>query len=289
MLVEMQAPHNVLCAPPEVLPKDERICQGLNERIDSLLISPKKQGRVVKRKKKRRGVRFASIESVVVGTLPMREELSTDEVSGTWWSESEYQGFRLGAKFLTKDVRSREKDLIVGIEEAYARALHFACTLSDDDYDELMADCSGQVLCLQPWCARKISARGLERYTSRKHRFERTEFAEETRAAVLRLSQNQGISDEQLSVFYREYARSAAIYARFCGEADYAVTKALAAESKAKNKDTASTKVTATGNRPTLSRQPSCDRRDMLRRSKEPSRGRLLVRELSQRRIETAV
>ena len=174
---------------------------------------------------KKTSVRFAEKVSTVVGRVPTRESLSKEEIQETWWSSTEYHGIRLAAKFLTKEVRKRDKSVVAGIEEAYARALHLACTLSDDDYELMMENCQSNALCLKEWCSRGISARGLERYTSQKHRFERTEFAEETRAAVLRLAGNDSVSADQLAVFYREYARSAAIYARFCGDADEHVSK----------------------------------------------------------------
>ena len=246
-------------------------------------------------KKSRRHIRFATMEAEVVGYVPMRSDLTADEVRDTWLSTSEYQGIRLGAKFLTKDVRARDKELVSGIDEAYARALHLACSLSDEDYDDVIQDCSSQTTCLKPWCERNISARGLERYTSKKHRYERSEYAVETREAVLRLAQSSEVTEEELSLFYREYARSAALYARFCGQADNAV---VAGDPTLNREDLSVTFKTDDGcltnsnsTLPTVSSSAStlspCDRKDLMRRSKEPSRGRLLVRELSQRRMET--
>lgn len=226
------------------------------------------------------GVRFRPREAEIVGTVPTRREISEEEKKETWWTPAEYHGIRLGAKFITKDIRKREKSLVGGIEEAYARALHLACTLSDGDYESLMKNCIGQAFCMKPWCERELSARGLERYTSHKHRYERTEFAEETRAAVLRLASTKSVTEDQLSIFYKEYARSAAIFARFCGEVDYQVTlhkqSTLGRESPSVNNDDASTQ--------TRERFPSSDsRQDAEHVSRKPSQGRLMIQQLSQR------
>ena len=147
---------------------------------------------VIRRTKKKR-LRFATAESEIVGTISSREDMTAEEIRNMWWSTPEFNGIRLGAKFVTKDVRSRDKSLVEGIEEAYARALHLACSLSDDDFAYLMANCKDQAVYLLPWCERTLSARGLERYTSRKHRYDRTEYAQETRAAALRLAPNSRI------------------------------------------------------------------------------------------------
>lgn len=210
----------------------------------------------------------------------MRDELSEEEIRETWWSSTEYHGIRLGAKFLTKEIRKHDRESIVGIEEAYARALHLACTLSDADYEEMMADCRGQAICMQAWCDRKISPRGLERYTSAKHRVDRAEFADETRAAVIRLARTGTVSADQLSVFYKEYARSAAIFARFCGEADYLVTKSFDLEEMGEEPTSSKAEKSSSASRSSRipPRQVSFDSR-----SSEPSQGRILVRELSQR------
>lgn len=289
---------------------------SLTEAVESLAMERADPAKDMPRKT----VRFAPVESQVVCCVPTRASLGEEEVQETWWSSTEYQGIRLGAKFLTRDVRKRDKHLIKGIEEAYARALHLACTLSDEDYEHLMLECANQVGCMWGWCDRNLSARGLERYTSQKHRFERAEFAEETRAAVLRLSANASVTIEQLAVFYKEYARSAAIYARFCGEADYSVSYAcqsLTGKSTIPSSSTTTTTTTAAtksiiptaklsnsiassteASSPTaattdlchtteLSHQSGHESRDTMRISKEPSQGRLMVRRLSQR-VETA-
>jgi hypothetical protein len=269
---------NQACGEHEELHTDGKM-ESLMEAVETFSIErdPASETSTAKDTSKK-GIRFAPLVAEIVAIIPTRDSLSEDEKKEAWWTPTEYHGIRLGAKFLTKEVRKRDKDLIAGIEEAYARALHLACTLSDEGYEELMADCGSQVNCMKGWCARNISARGLERYTSQKHRYERSEFAEETRAAVLRLAGNDTVTAEQLSVFYKEYARSAAVYARFCGEADYLVTITAA-----------STTATTTSIQPALSTpQHAPNRRDLISRSNEPSRGRLMVRQMSQR-IETTI
>jgi hypothetical protein len=286
--IEMQRPENTPCAPRGGAPR-------VTNKKSFRLSSPNQNTTSIKGKNNTEG-----------GTKQHRNDLSIDEIQDSWWSAKEYHGIRLGAKFLTKDIRSRDKDLVTGIDEAYARALHLACSLSDEDFDDLVADCSSQSLCLAPWCARNLSARGLERYTSKKHRFERSEYATETRAAVLRLAQNKNVSANDLSVFYKEYARSAALYARFCGQADYIEAMDIVRGSSSLTPATevlevgggggscikTSLPTTAETGSPTSTATPPCpppNKRDLLRRSKEPSRGRIMVRELSQRMVDTAV
>ncbi|GAX11766.1 hypothetical protein FisN_7Lh147 [Fistulifera solaris] len=212
-------------------------------------------------------VRFRPNEADIVGTVPLRKDITEDEKRQIWWTAAEYQGIRLGAKFITKDLRKREKSLVRGIEEAYARALHLACTLSDGEYELLMKNCASQALCMKSWCARDLSARGLECYTSHKHRYERAEFAEETRVAVLKLARTKTATEDQLSVFYKEYARSAAIFARFCGEIDSHVSPNDPPDTHRKQCPAGP-----------LSTQESLEH--VL---KKPSQGRLMVQQLTQR------
>ena len=219
-------------------------------------------------------------EADIVGTVPTRNEISLEEREKIWWTAAEYHGIRLGAKFITKDIRKREKSLVHGIEEAYARALHLACTLSDSEYELLMKNCMAQAVCMKPWCKRELSARGLECYTSHKHRYERAEFAEETRVAVLRLARTKTATEDQLSIFYKEYARSAAIFARFCGEVDYHVsfnkqnTTARECVVPAIN-DEESTR--------TMERLASSSQsQEVAHALKKPSEGRLMVQQMTQ-------
>ena len=271
-------------------------------REPSVLLSPT----LPRRKKKKRHVHFPSVEADVVCIVKPRDDLTADEMGDIWWTSAEFNGIRLGAKYLTKDVRTRDKALVAGIEECYARALHLSCSLSDQDFEDLVINCKRQAVCLRPWCERSLSARGLERYTSRKHRYDRTEYAMETRAAVLRLAKNNTVSQEELSVFYQEYSRSALLYARFCGEADRS-----AAKDHQRSNSTSRRRNRTTSSSMTSSAAPSSDasvptesssestasscaalpvsmetRRDILQKSQEHSRGRLLVQELSQRRLE---
>jgi hypothetical protein len=225
-------------------------------------------------------VRFRPNEADIVGTVPLRKDIAEDEKRQIWWTAAEYHGIRLGAKFITKDLRKREKSLVRGIEEAYARALHLACTLSDGEYELLMKNCESQALCMKSWCARDLSARGLECYTSHKHRYERAEFAEETRVAVLKLARTKTVTEDQLSVFYREYARSAAIFARFCGAIDSQVSS--------NQPDTLGKESPAVGNDEGVKRaerlaRPSNSQEPLEHVRKKPSQGRLMVQQLTRR------
>ncbi len=228
---------------------------------------------------KRGKVRFRSNEADIVGTVPLRKDITEDEKRQIWWTAAEYHGIRLGAKFITKDLRQREKSLVRGIEEAYARALHLACTLSDGEYEGLMRNCASQALCMKSWCARELSARGLECYTSHKHRYERAEFAEETRVAVLKLARTKTATEDQLSVFYKEYARSAAIFARFCGEVDSQVS------SNHRHPETSRKESPAVSNSETIQKPPSPpnSQESLEHVLKTPSQGRLMVQQLTQR------
>lgn len=233
------------------------------------------------KEERRQVVRFRPDEAVIVGTVPTRTEISEEERKETWWSAAEYHGIRLGTKFITKDIRKREKGLVHGIEEAYARALHLACTLSDGEYELLMNNCTAQALCMKPWCEREISARGLECYTSKKHRYERAEFAEETRVAVLKLAKTKTATEDQLSIFYKEYARSAAIFARLCGEVDYQVSFNKQQKNSSRRahvtsiNDEAGTEV----REHLLSLSNS---QESVQEIKKPSEGRLMVQQLTQ-------
>jgi hypothetical protein len=47
------------------------------------------------------------------------------------------------------------------------------------------------------------------------------EYANEARAAVLRMCRSEQISSDQLASYYAEYAKSATVYSRLIGHADY--------------------------------------------------------------------
>jgi len=169
----------------------------------------------------KRRIRFCQELHRVVCEVPARCDVPDEEKKETWWLAKEYHGIRLAAKLVTREVRMNEKELVQRIDEAFSNALHLSCTLGDEDFKVTVNDPTAYANCLHDWCARPVSGRGLERYTSLKHRVERTEFAKEARAAVLRLARNNEVNAEQLSEFYREYSRSALMYARLTGHADW--------------------------------------------------------------------
>jgi len=165
-------------------------------------------------------IRFASEISQVVCSVPCVDELTDQEKRAIYWTTSEFKGIRMSAKLVTKDIRKLGSKGIAPIEEAFATALYL-CTKEDSELDLLLANPEDHCKGAQVWCTGDSNGRGLERYISPTHRFKRAEYAKEARAAVLRMHRSDKISSDQLASFYVEYAKSATVYSRLMGHADY--------------------------------------------------------------------
>jgi hypothetical protein len=190
-----------------------------------------------------RRVHFPSTVAQVVGYVPSVEEMTADERLAAFMNSHDLQRTRLDAKHVTRHYRSKDTQVIQQIDEAYAKAVGISCsflanktskgidddcstsqdsTTEADSYERFMREGVKQIAeeFLTQWACKKVSGRGLERYTSAKHRAERAEFAIQSRRAVLRLTTSPDITTDQIAGFYEEYARSATVYARMTGEAD---------------------------------------------------------------------
>jgi hypothetical protein len=167
-------------------------------------------------------VRFADPIDRVVGHVVTRGEMTAEERSGAYLTQADMHKIRSDAKFVTRYYAAREAGTIRQIDRAYASIMEMSLSFeSDRQYEEyLRRDTLEEAGGFHEWCRKKISSRGLERYTSLKHRRERTEFASEARKAVLRLATNPSVPREDVALFYYEYARSATLLARLMGEAD---------------------------------------------------------------------
>jgi hypothetical protein len=224
----------------------------------------------------KRKLRFAPKISEVVCYVPCVNELTYDEKRAVFWTPSEFKGIRLSAKLVTRDVRKAGQEEITELEDAFATALRL-CNMTDFDLDALLKSPSGHTKSLEVWCSGKNNGRGLERYVSAVHRFKRAEYANEARAAVVRMCRSEQITSDQLASFYAEYGKSASVYSRLIGHADQvACIDANKPEQQVslEPRNIAENKILG-------------DRREHLKTA--PSkRGLLLVRQISQR-METAV
>jgi hypothetical protein len=168
----------------------------------------------------KRKLRFAPKISEVVCSVPCINELTADEKCAIFWRPNEFKAIRMSAKLVTRDIRKDGQHEITKLDDAFAAALRL-CNMTDSDLDALLKSPSDHTQSLEAWCSGRNNGRGLERYVSAIHRFKRAEYANEARAAVLRMCRSEQISSDQLASFYAEYAKSASVYSRLIGHADY--------------------------------------------------------------------
>jgi hypothetical protein len=215
----------------------------------------------------KRKLRFAPQISEVICSVPCVHDLTYDEKRAVFWTPNEFKGIRMSAKLVTRDIRKDGQQEITDLEDAFATALRL-CNMNDSDLDTLLKSPSGHTKSLEVWCSGRNNGRGLERYVSAIHRFKRAEYTNEARAAVLRMCRSEQISSDQLASFYSEYAKSATVYSRLIGHADYiACIDAYKPEQLAP-----------------LESRKIVDRRELLKTS--PSqRGNPLVTQISQRMV----
>lgn len=198
---------------------------GSSENVDSIALKTKKAVR-------KRKVRFTATMAQVVCIVDHREDLSDDEKQELYMSAENVQQIREDAKFVTKYFRSRNKEVISEIDQAYCTSLQLATNnyASRDEFWFSLRDDNAEfqeaAAPLNTWCSKtKVSGRGLERYCSAKQRAERGAFAAECRSAVLRLCGNKGVGAEDISNFYHEYARSCTLFSRMMGNQDQAAAQ----------------------------------------------------------------
>jgi hypothetical protein len=215
----------------------------------------------------KRKLRFAPKISEVICSVPCVHELTHDEKKAVFWTPNEFKSIRLSAKLVTKDIRKDGQKQVTDLEEAFAAALRL-CNMTDSDLDALLKSPSGHTKSLEVWCSGWNNGRGLERYVSAIHRFKRAEYANEARAAVLRMCRSEQISSDQLASFYAEYAKSATVYSRLIGHADYI----------------ASIDAWKPEQQTSLEPRKIVDRRELLTASLS-QRGNPLVRQISQRMV----
>lgn len=224
----------------------------------------------------KRKLSFAPKISEVVCSVPCVHELTYDEKRAVFWTASEFKGIRLSAKLVTRDIRKGGQQEITELEEAFSAALRL-CNMNDSDLDALLESPSDHTKSFEVWCSGRNNGRGLERYVSAIHRFKRAEYANEARAAVLRMCRSDQITSDQLATFYAEYTKSACVYSRLIGHADQMACIDACSPEQPVSVDP----------RNVAEKKILGDRREHLKTA--PSkRGLLLVRQISQR-TEAAV
>lgn len=177
-----------------------------------------------------RRVRFNPSLCEIVGEVRRREDFSEAEKKELYLTGFDMQKIRAGAKVITRYFRVKDKQSIVGLDQAFVSALSRASAY--ESYDDFLLFLGNNDLKLQQmaspllqWClTADSSGRGLERYCSQKQRTERTAFGTECRQAVVRLGQSSILADD-LAKFYHEYTRGNVIYARLLGHADAIAAK----------------------------------------------------------------
>ena len=196
-----------------------------SEKADTIALKTKKTQR-------KRKVRFSATMSEVVCIVDHRDDLTPQEKNELYMSAENVQQIREDAKFVTKYFRSRSKEVIAEIDQAYSASLELATKdyISTEDFIFSLHDDNTELqeaaATLNTWCSKtKVSGRGLERYCSSKQRAERGAFAAECRSAVLRLCNNKGVGAEDIANFYHEYARSCTLFSRMMGQQDQAAAQ----------------------------------------------------------------
>jgi hypothetical protein len=171
-------------------------------------------------------VSFCPSISEVVCEVMSREDFTEEERKELYMTIADMHEIKNDAKFITKYFRAKDKNSIVALDQVYTDALRMSTTFETyEDFLLFLRNDDRQleriVESLTPWCRKsKVSGRGLERYCSQKQRSDRLAFGTECRAAVVRLSRSNAVSDDDIAKFYHEYSRGNMIYARLMGHAD---------------------------------------------------------------------
>lgn len=205
--------------------KKENTGTNISDQTDAIILKTKKNQR-------KRKVRFSATMSEVVCIVDHRDDLTAQEKNELYMSAENVQQIREDAKFVTKYFRSRSKEVIAEIDQAYCASLELATKdyISREEFMFSLLDDNSELqeaaATLNAWCSKtKVSGRGLERYCSAKQRAERGAFAAECRSAVLRLCGNKGVGSEDIANFYHEYARSCTLFSRMMGQQDQAAAQ----------------------------------------------------------------
>lgn len=162
-------------------------------------------------------VRF-SPEPRIMGLVIARCELTTDEISNTWWSHDDMKDFFASAKTLS---RNTQRNMVSGFEQAYETSQRMA--YSQKVKSSLRAEL-GNIRVdqgLLDWCRFGHSWRGLERASSVAHNEARMSVAQKARAIVLESKDAINAMDaDVIQNAYEQASRSSKIFARVLGEAD---------------------------------------------------------------------
>jgi hypothetical protein len=171
-----------------------------------------------KNKKQKRRVHFAR-EPPQVAPVVSRRDMSEEEFQQRYWTPEEFETIKTSARLATRDIVKYNKRGVNLIDSVYKSVVSLTNSLDDEQLEALMNDPSELARSLHAWQSRAVG-RGLEKYASLVHREDRAEVAEESRCSVLSFTQSARVNFDEVASFYKEQARSAALYARLVGEAD---------------------------------------------------------------------
>lgn len=212
-------------------------------------------GKAGSESKRHRRVRFPSDPSHLVDPVPSFEDMLPEDKEERYWSPAEYNKIKESARLATLLIMKNSNHDIDLIETVYTTVSCLATILDDEGFDAVSIDPSKLSHHLKAWHESGIG-RGLEKYVSSTHRLDRSEVAEDSRNAVLSLSQNPAMDADDIAHVYQKMVRSAALYARVIGEADASsVNEQTTAPLQVQSKDCKQACPNGRLQRPVLARQ----------------------------------
>ena len=200
----------------------------------------------------------------VAGYVECRDEFSADDLVSRWWSPKEFQAIRLSAKLSCKNILKEEGGRLLNeFDRNVSKFFELVDNLANDSdaLQGILDDPTHQSKPFERWSCHHICCRGLEKYSSVVMKESRRENIIEATSSVLHY-QDQLATDD-LATLYRTKSTKAVLFARVTGHID-AITL-------------------ANGKLESIAEEKSSSERPRL--AKELSRGQLLIRQRSLRKI----
>lgn len=149
------------------------------------------------------------------------EIISEEDMASRWWSQSDLEEVKKGAKEMSLQLRRMAKE-----RGCYVETAHKKTTLMlKNDFKELVKlSSSSPDQDLRHWCARSDGRRGLERFASKEFCNSRKDDVIDTRNTVFQEQERQRQLNvylpEEIAKISKEKSRRARTFSLFMGEAD---------------------------------------------------------------------
>jgi hypothetical protein len=163
----------------------------------------------------KRRLTFSTTASQVTTGLSI-EDYTEKEKADCWWSISDHNGFREGAKNTMRETQKLQRQLIIKMQGAYKVAQFLGRNRGYKDFSDLLQDPSHHCSQLDEWVARADGCRGLERHIWQARRSDGLEI----RALVVE-TDRMIVSDDEITKVYTEHSNTHTLYARMVGDSDY--------------------------------------------------------------------